>query len=101
MEPQEILKEIKDTGMATNTFWYIYSLVITGLLVTLIVAIIILVKGFLTRFLNDMKATHASFSNSISLITETNNELKIIVKLHEQELKNHKEDIDELKRRKR
>ena len=101
MEPTELLKEMKESGLTGEAFWYIYSLVITGLLVALIVAIIILVKNFLARFLNDMKATHASFSNSISLITETNNELKIIVKLHEQELKNHKEDIDDLKRRKR
>lgn len=101
MEPSEILKEVKSSGVAGETFWYIYSLVITGLLVTLIVAIIILVKGFLARFLNDMKSTHASFSNSIALLTETTGELKTMVKIHEKELQNHKEDIDELRKRRR
>lgn len=97
MQAQEILKEVKDSGMVSDGFWYVYSLTVTSLLVLLIVSIIWLVKGFLLKFQSDIKETHEQFAKSIVMLTNTTNDLASIVKLHESEFTHLKEDIHELK----
>lgn len=90
MQPEDILREIKDSGMVQPEFWYIYSLVITTLLVSLIISIIILVRGFLSSFMSEMKITNTQFSKSIAALTT-------MIEVHEVEISHNKEDIKELK----
>lgn len=97
MQAQEILREVKDSGLVKDGFWYIYALIVTSLLVALVVTIIFLVKGFLNKFLKDIKATHAQFAESIKMLTLTQNDLHTMVKLHEKDIGYMKEDIGELK----
>lgn len=97
MQAQELLKEVKDSGLVTDGFWYIYALIVTSLLVGLVVTIIFLVKGFLTRFLADIKITHAQFSESIRMLTRTTDDLHTMVKLHEKDIEYIKEDLGEIK----
>lgn len=99
MQAQEILKEVKDSGLVSTGFWYVYSLVVTSLLVTLIVSIIYLVKSFLTKFQTDIKETHSQFAKSIEMLTRTTTDLHLMVELHENEFKHIKEDINDLKDR--
>ena len=97
MQAQEILKEVKESGLVTDGFWYVYALVVTSLLVGLVITIIFLVKGFLTRFLADIKVTHAQFAESIRMLTRTTDDLHTMVKLHEKDIAYIKEDVAEIK----
>lgn len=101
MDTLDILKEIREADPENTSFWYIYGIIVTMILVILVTTIIILVKGFLTSFLKDIKDTHKDFAESISKLTA-------MVQLHENEIehlkddsKRHEGDIKELERRRR
>jgi Tfp pilus assembly protein PilO len=101
MDAMDILKEIKEVDPDNIGFWYIYGVVVTMILVILVTTISILVKGFLTSFLTDIKSTHKQFAESIAKLTA-------MVGLHENEIehlkedsKRHDDDIKELVRRRR
>lgn len=89
----DTLKELQESGIG-DQFWYVYAIVVTSLLVGLVTAIIFLIKGFLTKFLSDIKETHNQFAESITMLTRNTTDLQSMVKLHENELKNQKEDIE-------
>lgn len=101
MDASSVLEKIKESGIAGEQFWYIYAIVVTGLLVLLITAIIILVKGFLTRFLSDIKDTHKQFADSITKLTESNTYLSEMVKLHDYQIKHLDDDIKDISKRRR
>lgn len=101
MQAQEILKEVKESGLVADGFWYIYALIVTSLLVALVVTIIFLVKGFLTKFLADIKVTHAQFAESIRSLTNITTDLHTMVKLHDKDITYIKEDIVEIKEAKK
>lgn len=100
MQAQEILKEVNESGLVTDGFWYVYALVVTSLLVGLVITIIFLVKGFLKNFLGEIKVTHAQFSESIRMLTKTTDDLHTMVRLHEKDIAYIKDDIGELKEKK-
>lgn len=92
MGANQILQEIKESGVAGEQFWYIYALVVTALLALLVTAIIFLVKGFLTKFLTDIKETNKELAGSITKLTT-------MVQLHDLQLEHLDEDVKEHERK--
>lgn len=86
----ETLQTIKDSGVAPNEFWYLSTLILTGILVLFIGVLIFFVKGFFSKL-----------QVTIDGLAESVRDLTTIVKLHDLEIKNAKEDIDSLQKRRR
>lgn len=99
MEPNQVLETIKESGIAGPQFWYIYALVVTSLLVLLIIAIITLIRGFLTKFLADIRDTNEKFATSIDKLTQSTNKLTILVDLHDADIKALKSDVKDISKR--
>lgn len=99
MDANQILEEIDRSGLVGPKFWYIYAIVVTSLLVLLITFIIILVKGFLTRFLVDIKETNGRFAESIEKLTVSNTHLTKMVELHDYQIKHLEDDVKEISKR--
>jgi hypothetical protein len=101
MDAVEVLKEIKESGAGGQEFWYIYAIIVTILLLLLVTAIILLVKGFLTKFLKDMKETNHNFADSIAELTRNGTKLTKMVELHDYQIKRLDEDIKEMRSKSR
>lgn len=86
----ETVEAIKESGVAPNEFWYLSTLILTGILVLFIGVLIFFVKGFFAR----LQTMLDGFAHSIQ-------DLTTIVKLHDLEIKNAKEDIIKLEKRRR
>ena len=99
MDPNQVLETINESGIAGPQFWYIYALVVTSLLVLLIIAIITLIRGFLTKFLADIKDTNAKFAESIEKLTQSNTKLDVLVRLHDEQIKDLQDDVKDISKR--
>jgi hypothetical protein len=86
----ETVQAIKESGVAPEEFWYLSTLILTGLLILFLGTLIIFVKGFFTK----LQTTMDKFSESMQ-------QLATMVKLHDLEIKNAKEDIIDLQKRRR
>lgn len=75
----ETVEAIKESGVAPNEFWYLSTLILTGILVLFIGVLIVFVKGFFGR----LQMTLDSFAESIKKLT-------IITEVHEVEINNLK-----------
>lgn len=98
MDTIEVLKKVGESGAPTQ-FWYVYGVVVTSLLGLLTTGVILLVKGFLTGFLKDIKETNNKFADSIAQLTTSNSNLINMVKLHDYQIKHLDEDVKELSKR--
>ena len=86
----ETVEAIKESGVAPNEFWYLSTLILTGILVLFIGVLIFFVKSFFAR----LQTMLDGFAHSIQ-------DLTTMVKLHDLEIKNAKEDIIKLEKRRR
>lgn len=109
MDATEALKAIKEAGLDRGdpaTFWYIYGIAVTSILLLLIGLIIVLIKGFLAKFLSDIKETNAKFALSIEKLTISNENLTMsnaslttMMRLHDHQIKHLEEDVKDLSKR--
>lgn len=82
----DTIEAIKESGVAPNEFWYLSTLILTGILVLFIGVLIFFVKGFFVK----LEKTLEGFAESIQ-------DLTTMVKLHEKDINYIKGDIVELK----
>jgi hypothetical protein len=104
MDAVKILQEIKESGLDQSDparFWYVYAIIVTVLLVLLITGVILLVKGFLTSFLADIKDTNQKFAASIEKLTVSNANLTKMMELHDYQIGHLEQDIKEFVKRRR
>src|SRR6188768_541129 len=73
------LEEITQTPTPDMYFWYSLSIILAGALVWVV-----------NRYVN---RTDAMFAQLINMV----NELRVLIKVHESEIKNHESDIQSLK----
>lgn len=84
----DAIQAIKDANVAPNEFWYLSTLILTGILVLFIGVLIFFVKGFFT----DLKGTIKDLADNIKTLSE-------LVTIHDVEIKNLKADKSSEKRR--
>lgn len=90
MDAYQILEKVKESEVTPPEVWYLATLALTGILIVFIGVLIFLIKGFFV----DLKETLTSLKNNIDWLTK-------LVTAHEVDMKNVKEDINDLKRRPR
>lgn len=73
----DTLEQIKESGIAPNEFWYLSTLILTGILVVFMGVLIFFVKGFFS----ELKETIDELKDNLT-------ELKSISKVHENRLAN-------------
>ena len=76
----ETVEAIKESGIAPTEFWYLSTLILTGILVLFIGVLIFFVKGFFSR----LQGTLDGMAHSIQ-------DLTTMVKVHDAEIKHLKE----------
>lgn len=81
----ETLEKIKESGVAPNEFWYLSTLILTGILVLFMAILIFFVKGFFA----DLKTTIKELVTSVTY-------LKDLATLHDSEIKHVKNDLLEV-----
>lgn len=84
----ETVEAIKESGVAPNEFWYLSTLILTGILVVFIGILTFFVKGFFSK----LQGTLDGMAHSIQ-------DLTTMVKVHDVEIRNLKEDKTEKRRR--
>lgn len=86
----DTIEAIKESGIAPAEFWYLSTLILTGILVLFIGVLIFFVKSFF----NELKDTITTLSQNVIKLTT-------MVEVHDIEIKHAKDDIKELEKRRR
>lgn len=83
----ETIEAIKKTGIAPAEFWYLSTLILTGILVLFIGVLIFFVKSFF----NELKGTINTLSQNVIKLTT-------MTEVHEAEIKNIKSNLEKRRR---
>lgn len=93
----ETLEKIHESGVAPNEFWYLSTLILTGILVIFMGILVIFVKGFFT----DLKTTLKELVDSVGYLKNLATAYGLDITQLKKDVGEAQEDIKGLEKRRR